>query len=91
MVKAKRDVGREILAGILELKRGKAGRVTEISATGRARTSNDLYPASEAPHRAAQAHRDSPGNRISADGARRSQPICASAEEAVPKLGAHAR
>jgi hypothetical protein len=43
MVKAKRDVGREILAGILELKRGKAGRVTEISAIGRNRKRTDLH------------------------------------------------
>ena len=48
MVRAKRDVGREILAGIRELKRGKAGRITEISAIRRNRNRAGL-PGKRAP------------------------------------------
>jgi antitoxin HigA-1 len=42
MVKAIRDVGREILDGILELKRGETGRVTKVAAIARIREGTGL-------------------------------------------------
>ena len=45
MTDTKRDVGREILEGILELKRGDTGRVTEVPSVARVRESTGLSQA----------------------------------------------
>lgn len=45
MDKEKRDLGREILDGILELKRGKTGRVTELPSVGEIREGTGLSQA----------------------------------------------
>ena len=45
MVKAKRDVGREILDGILELKRGDTGRVTNLPSVTEVREGTGLSQA----------------------------------------------
>ena len=42
MHKAKRDIGREILDGILELKRGVTGRVTHLPSVARIREGTGL-------------------------------------------------
>jgi putative transcriptional regulator len=45
MANAKRDIGKEILEGILELKRGDAGRTTEVPVVARVRESTGLSQA----------------------------------------------
>ncbi len=45
MKKAKRDIGAEILEGIRELKRGRAGRVTTIPSIARTREAMSLSQA----------------------------------------------
>jgi putative transcriptional regulator len=45
MNKAKRDIGREILEGILELKRGETGRVTHLPSVKQVREETGLSQA----------------------------------------------
>jgi len=45
MVKAKRDVGQEILDGILEIKRGETGRVTQVPSVASIREATGLSQA----------------------------------------------
>jgi len=45
MANAKRDIGQEILDGILELKRGETGRVTEIPSVAEIRGATGLSQA----------------------------------------------
>jgi putative transcriptional regulator len=45
MSEAKRDLGREILEGIRELKRGESGRVTSVPSVGRIREAVGLSQA----------------------------------------------
>lgn len=45
MATIKRDVGREILEGILELKRGETGRITQVPSVARVRESTGLSQA----------------------------------------------
>ena len=45
MDRAKRDIGREILDGILELKRGETGRVTHLPSVAQIRESTGLSQA----------------------------------------------
>lgn len=45
MDKAKRDVGREILEGILELKRGETGRITHLPSVTQIREGTGLSQA----------------------------------------------
>jgi putative transcriptional regulator len=42
MANAQRDIGQEILEGILELKRGETGRITEVPSVARIRESTGL-------------------------------------------------
>jgi putative transcriptional regulator len=45
MASSKRDIGNEILEGILELKRGESGRTTEVPSVARVRESTGLSQA----------------------------------------------
>lgn len=45
MTKAKRDIGQEVLEGILELKRGDTGRITEVPAVAAIREATGLSQA----------------------------------------------
>jgi len=45
MVKAKRDIGQEILDGILEIKRGETGRVTQVPSVASIREATGLSQA----------------------------------------------
>src|ERR1700716_3749997 len=45
MANSKRDIGREILEGILQLKRGETGRITEVPSVARVREGTGLSQA----------------------------------------------
>ena len=45
MAKTRRDIGQEILEGILELKRGEAGRITEVPSVASIREATGLSQA----------------------------------------------